>query len=392
VSNTRTEGRVGVYEAERVDIPVSETLQVTAIDPLYAHEPLRRRAETSRGRGRSGKSRAVDLLLFALALGIGGLAVALYLGGRGLPASPAMAPSAPPIPTPGLPAAADIAIASRVLAPAVEPEPTPELPAAAAPEEAPAPAGAGPDNPAERAEEGTGAERRARPERGVRLGARLTSERVRSPVQSRIAIAELRRVSESQSSRPVSRTEPTTVKRALPPSSPAPAPAIPEPAPASEQRVEPAVPVVGTPLPLPLRPAPAAGSSGPAPERTTPAVTRPRVVEPVVLDAMVSTQAIRVEGSLQDSVVERAIVRAHAGFRSCYQRAAELAARNGHGTVSVLFTIDEVGRASNVRIRSSSLPGLSACLTAEASKMRTRIPPDVGVVNVSFELRFAPLR
>jgi serine/threonine protein kinase len=138
----------------------------------------------------------------------------------------------------------------------------------------------------------------------------------------------------------------------------------------------PASPVLAPPVPTPPVPTPPA----PAP---TPAV---------VLDAQPALVAVDVAGALQNSVVRRAIGRVVADFRSCYQQAARRAQRNHHGPVTGRFVIGELNRVHNVAIGASALPGLSPCLRDATARIRSRVPPDIGVVHVSFTVDFLPIR
>lgn len=109
------------------------------------------------------------------------------------------------------------------------------------------------------------------------------------------------------------------------------------------------------------------------------------------LDARTSISGLNVSGSLQSSVVKRALDRVVGSFRGCYKSAATRAGRNAGGTVKVSFTIDEVGKAGGASAKGGPLPGMDSCIRAAVSRVKTRTPPDVGRVGVGFTITYAPM-
>ncbi len=110
------------------------------------------------------------------------------------------------------------------------------------------------------------------------------------------------------------------------------------------------------------------------------------------LDAKAAVIEFEHGGSLSRSMARRAIRRAESKFRGCYKSAAEKAGKNAAVDVSVRLVIEEHGLPSNIQVGEAPLPGLSACLEAALSDVRSRIPPDTGTERVSFTVRFSPVK
>jgi serine/threonine-protein kinase len=157
------------------------------------------------------------------------------------------------------------------------------------------------------------------------------------------------------------------VAAAVDPSSPAATPTETAPAPAA----------VAPPTPPPLpqvdpRPDPAPGA-----------------IQPGSLDAVSSIASISVDGPLPDSEIRSAVERALRTFRECYRGAARQASKTPALRVALAFVVDEGRAARNVRVTGDTL-GLSACVKEAASKLRTRVAPDVGTATVNVVVRFQP--
>jgi hypothetical protein len=118
----------------------------------------------------------------------------------------------------------------------------------------------------------------------------------------------------------------------------------------------------------------------------------PPVEKAAPLDATARVTGFKSRGSLPRSNARRAIDRAESKFRGCYKTAAKKAGKNAAAKVSVELVIDEAGRARNVKVGAAPLPGLSACLESAVSSARSRVPPDVGTVRVSFKVKFTPVK
>ncbi len=85
--------------------------------------------------------------------------------------------------------------------------------------------------------------------------------------------------------------------------------------------------------------------------------------------------------------MRRGIERVSPRLAGCARAAA---ARSSPGTpVRVSFTVDESGRARNVRSGADSR-ALAACVAQAFAGLRTRVAPDVGEVRVSLQVDFSP--
>jgi hypothetical protein len=122
---------------------------------------------------------------------------------------------------------------------------------------------------------------------------------------------------------------------------------------------------------------PASGAGTPAMAPFTPAAVS------------VTTNSLVVRGPLGRSVVEHAIDRVAGSFGACYSTAASTSRRNAAGTARVMLTIDETGNADAVSVSGAPLPGLDGCLQEAARRIRTRVPPDVGLATVAFTVGFS---
>jgi serine/threonine protein kinase len=197
----------------------------------------------------------------------------------------------------------------------------------------------------------------AHPREVARPTARVGRERARAPEPAR-------------PSRPAPAAAALTTARAAAPieiADAAPAPREVEPAyeaPAAPVRS----PDAGVPVP---RPVPTPGPRG-------------------SLDAVASIRAVDVAGSLQGSVVRHGVLRAVDGFRDCYRQAARSASRTPAGQVNLAFEIDETGLVRNVRATGGPLPGLAGCVRGVTERIRSRVPPDVGVARATVVIAFEP--
>jgi hypothetical protein len=108
------------------------------------------------------------------------------------------------------------------------------------------------------------------------------------------------------------------------------------------------------------------------------------------LSAETQIAGIEVRGSLPNAVVRRAIERLRGQFAACYDQAAQGAGHNGFGESIVELTIDERGRARNVRAHGGALAHLDACVIEVASKLICEKSPDTGTVTASFRVNFRP--
>ncbi|MFN0250923.1 MAG: protein kinase domain-containing protein [Kofleriaceae bacterium] len=147
---------------------------------------------------------------------------------------------------------------------------------------------------------------------------------------------------------------------------------------------------------LATQPAPVSIDVAPTPKptptptpRPTPAPTPTPKPAPGSLDAVPSLASVSVEGPLPDSEIRSTVERVLGMYRNCYRTAARLAGKTPALRVKLLFTIDEGRAARNLRVVGDPL-GIASCLKDNASKLRTRIAPDVGTADVSVVVKFQP--
>ena len=95
-------------------------------------------------------------------------------------------------------------------------------------------------------------------------------------------------------------------------------------------------------------------------------------------------EELNVQGSLQPSIVRRALERISPQLRACYVRHG--VANNAGSSCRVELTIDERGRARSPIIQGPIGSELAGCLS-QSTRRLVSDPPDTGVVRVSFGLR-----
>ncbi len=150
-------------------------------------------------------------------------------------------------------------------------------------------------------------------------------------------------------------------------------------------------------------PATAAGSAAAAVDRTGSA-DRSMIAQPAVDDRAVAParpvrppvnrramraliEAMTVNGSLSDAEVRRGIERVTPRLAGCARAAAGRAPPAA--SVRVSFTVDENGRARQVRSSGDSVQ-LATCVADAFGGLRTRVAPDVGEVRVTLRVDFSP--
>ncbi|HKE19455.1 MAG TPA: protein kinase, partial [Kofleriaceae bacterium] len=125
-------------------------------------------------------------------------------------------------------------------------------------------------------------------------------------------------------------------------------------------------------LPAP-RGEPAPPGRGPAPRPAlAPAPLRPAL------------EGLAVTGSLSNAEVRRAVERVMPRMSGCSRAAGGRVAPG----VRVTFTVDENGRAREIRASAADAPELAACVSDALSAVRSRVAPDVGEVRVSLRVVF----
>jgi serine/threonine-protein kinase len=148
------------------------------------------------------------------------------------------------------------------------------------------------------------------------------------------------------------------------------------------------------PAPEPIKATTPVAPVPPAPAPVTKPVPPP-VPAPVKsigsLDAIPSTHLTGLDGSLPRSEVDAAIGRVSSAFRDCYRGAAQRKQATPALKITVRFDIDEQSTARGVRVAGDTL-GVSDCITAAFSKIRTRTAPDVGTVSVTAVVTFKPVK
>lgn len=145
----------------------------------------------------------------------------------------------------------------------------------------------------------------------------------------------------------------------------------------------------------PTPPAPTAAGTGSAELVPRAPVAPPPSLAPVPegpgsLDAVASIASISVDGPLPDSEIRSAVDRMLGAFRDCYRQAAKQARRTPLLKIKVAFGIDESRAAQNLRVSGDTL-GAGACIKDAASRLRTRVAPDVGTAGVSVVIKFSPV-
>ncbi|GAB4523662.1 MAG: hypothetical protein Tsb0020_41990 [Haliangiales bacterium] len=152
----------------------------------------------------------------------------------------------------------------------------------------------------------------------------------------------------------------------------------PEPARAVISRQLPeSVPSLELPAPKPVpKPAPT-----PAPDPAHQAATGVRAA---IAD-------LNVRGGVARGDVKRAVERAVPSFRDCYLASSRRSGRSPSGVATIHLEIDESNRARVTGLE-APLSGMDSCLRQAASRIKSRTPPDVGRVRVSFGVHFTPLR
>lgn len=168
--------------------------------------------------------------------------------------------------------------------------------------------------------------------------------------------------------------------------------------PALHAASEPSAPAVATATDI----ASAGSASPPAPISTPPepapaprpaaAIPPPAPVATGSLDAVPSLGEIDVDGSLPDSEIRSSVERALGAFRDCYRSAARRAGKTPAFHIALWFVVDEGRAVHGVQIRDSNgdVLGVGACVKDAASKLRTRVAPDVGTATVHVVVKFQP--
>ncbi len=96
------------------------------------------------------------------------------------------------------------------------------------------------------------------------------------------------------------------------------------------------------------------------------------------------------DGPLPDSEVQSAVTRVLGTFRDCYRGAAKQAGKTPPLKIKITFAIDEGRAAQSLRVSGDTL-GVGSCVKDAASKLRTRVAPDVGTAGVSVVVKFTPV-
>ncbi len=155
-------------------------------------------------------------------------------------------------------------------------------------------------------------------------------------------------------------------------------------------------PVTPAPKPDPVVPKPQPAVPKPQPVVPKPQPVVPKVVippkptTPTTFDVVTSIAAFDAHGSLSDGKVKRALNGQLAKLQKCYEKSARNAKRNVAMAVKVRLEISIEGRGSKIRVGSTPLSGLSACITTALKKVRTREKPDTGAQRVEFTLKYKP--
>jgi serine/threonine protein kinase len=116
----------------------------------------------------------------------------------------------------------------------------------------------------------------------------------------------------------------------------------------------------------------------------------PAPAAPVKLDARASITELDVEGSLGSSIVSRMLARVTPALKDCYVEAAKKANRNDYGALASSLVIAEMGAVRQVSVGRSALGDLSNCAAAALKRARPDRVPDVGTVQVKFNITYSP--
>ena len=98
----------------------------------------------------------------------------------------------------------------------------------------------------------------------------------------------------------------------------------------------------------------------------------------------------RIDGPLPDSEIQSTVERVLGTLRDCYKGAAKSAGKTPVVRLKLSFSIDEGRAARDLRVSGDSL-GMGACVKDAASKLRTRVAPDVGTASVRVVVKFQPV-
>jgi len=213
--------------------------------------------------------------------------------------------------------------------------------------------------------------------------------RAKTAVRETRGTREVRETRESSGKRPTRTAAATQARVASSSEVVAPAPEVvatrlPAPsAPPTDAAVVPAP--VPDPTPAPVAPSPVPAPA-PAPAPAPPPVAR----GPGSLDAIPSIASIGVDGPLPDNEIQSAVQRALGTLRDCYRTAARAAQQTPALRLKLSFSIDEGRAARDLRVSGDSL-GMGACVKDAASKLRTRVAPDVGTASVRVVVKFQPV-
>lgn len=162
----------------------------------------------------------------------------------------------------------------------------------------------------------------------------------------------------------------------------------PVPVPLPAVATAPAATAAAAPMPTPT-PTPV-----PTPTPTLTPAAAPALVAapfgPGSLDAVPALVSITVDGPLPDSEIRSGVERALATFRECYRTAAKQAGKTPPLKLKIAFSIDEGRSAQDLRVSGDTL-GVGSCVKDAASKLRTRVAPDVGTASVNVVIKFKPV-
>lgn len=127
----------------------------------------------------------------------------------------------------------------------------------------------------------------------------------------------------------------------------------------------------------------------PAPPAPTPAPAPAPTPAPFVARASVQFTALRVRGSLSESVIVRALARTRPRLRACFASAATSSKRSPAAVVHLAFSVDDTRQPAAIKM-TSSWPELERCVRDVIGGLRTETAPDVGDVPVSVDVTFQP--
>lgn len=139
-------------------------------------------------------------------------------------------------------------------------------------------------------------------------------------------------------------------------------------------------PAIAAARPSPAQPKP------PVPIISKPVVAPPRPFNP---EPAIKLGALHVDGSLTSRAVSNALKPLPGQARGCWRQVGQAAGLTKRTRVQIRCTIDEDGRFRHVKVKGGGR-ALNSCVAAKVARLRSRVRPDTGIVEVATALDFQP--